>query len=1423
MASIVKKTNNKNITTKDRYYLQRSYRQIQARLKKGQPSDKLIEKYENSLKRSAEIVKKRRENLPKPQRGADALNSDLPVTTRWDEIAETINNNQVTIICGHTGSGKTTQIPQICLSLGLGARGKIAHTQPRRIAARTVAARIAEELDVTLGREIGYKVRFDEKHSKDTIVLLQTDGMLLAEIQQDRFLNNYEVIIIDEAHERSLNIDFLLGYLRQLLPKRPDLKLIITSATIDPERFAKHFSSNKHRALQSASSVNEEQGIATQDSSTYQADRRASRVAHDDVIRDNRRAMQGSNAPIVMVEGKTYPIETLYRPLITEPSTPLSGDEGDKKPSPFGRGLGEGKKISQEDDGDMIDGICQAVKELDDIHYGDTLVFLPTERDIRDTQEALEKLNLRHTEVLSLFARQTAAVQNAIFHPKNKRRIILATNVAETSVTVPRILNVIDTGIARISRYSHRSKIQRLPIEPISRASADQRKGRCGRIAAGVCLRLYSEQDYLSRDEFTDPEIKRTSLASVILQMANIGLGEIDQFPFVEPPEHKMIADGYKLLFELKAVERKKCQPKSRGELSRQASADSTSARTANEPNAENASLGFGITKLGRQMADLPIDPRFAAVLLYAKQHAVLDRLLPIVCALVVGDIKERPFGKEQVADTAHRLFAHKQSDFLFFNNVFDVLYPLFKKSKNQARKWAKKHYLSAMRVREWLFLVEQLAEQLNYKITLPDNISGGLMPDQSKKAQDKFANEYQGIHEALLVGFLDHVGSYQPEENDYIGARNKRFHIFPGSFLFKKKANHIVCAEIVESSRVYARQVAKIDLAWLVPLSSHLTKTIESEPMWSKKQGNVMAKQTIMLYGLPLVVGKLVPYARTEPQAAHDIFVRHGLVENAINTTVVEIAKNRGVYDKLLKLEEKSRSRDILIDENTFAELYFAVIPDSVYSAVTLKAWYAKADDETKKRLQFAESDFLLDEDHGVDSSDYPNFIHCHDQRLTLTYEFDPASERDGITVTIPLASLNAFSVTDFDYLVPAMLPDKVTALIKSLPKRYRRQFVPVAPYVEAILSAIETDKDSQLPLIEQIINVLAEKTTIKLTPDLFDVEKLDKHFLMNIAVTDKHGKVVAESRDLAALQAQYHDAASDDFNRTTQHVFAEVFKDAFPKHIAEIYKVQGKKITAYPALSQVDSGFKIELFDSAEKARQAHEQGVLAFIKKGLNKEITYIKKQVLNNPKLTLAYQALVANSGKDNTLIDDMVDAVLLQSYLKNLPRDEKAYQAIITQAKKTLVAEAQSLSKTILAILTHYRQARELMKPNWGYYADIDAQLNRLVYAGFISATPQSTTGGKLPDIARYVEGVVVRLNKAHLDPQKDAKWQAKIQPFVTQLVDKIGNKKLDKTLSDKVLDFAFLLEEYRLQVFAQGAVRVKGKVSEKRLRIARPN
>ena len=1321
---LIPKPNFEQLTTKDRYYVLHSYRQIQSRLQQHKPVEQLIEKYHGSLQRSAALIEERQNNLPKPKK-----NNDLPITGRWDEIAETIVNNPVSIICGHTGSGKTTQIPQICLDIGLGARGKIAHTQPRRIAARTVAARIAEELDTTLGKEIGYKVRFDGKYSKETTVLLQTDGMLLAEIQQDKFLNNYEVIIIDEAHERSLNIDFLLGYLHDLLPKRPDLKMIITSATIDPVRFAKHFS---HR---------------------------------------------GKPAPIIMVEGKTFPIKSIYRPL----------DD-------------DAKAVNASDSNDVIAGICRAVKELDDIHYGDTLVFLPTERDIRETQEALEKLNLGHTQILSLFARQTAAVQNAIFHPKNNRRIILSTNVAETSVTVPRILNVIDSGFARISRYSHKSKIQQLPIEPISRASADQRQGRCGRIAEGVCIRLYSEIDYLSRPEFTDPEIKRTSLASVILQMLAIGLGDIDKFPFVETPEHKMIADGYKLLFELQAVNEKQ-----------------------------------QVTQLGRQMASLPIDPRFAAVLLYAKKYAMLKRLLPIVCALVVGDIKERPFGKEQAADTAHRLFAHKQSDFLFYCNVFETVYPLFTKSKNQARQWAKKHYISVMRLRDWLFLLEQLAEQLDYQMTSPENnhkskptLGDGHFKMQCPNDKDKYENEYQGIHEALLVGFLDHVGSFQVDENDYIGARNKRFHIFPGSFLCKKRYNHVFCAEIVESSRVFARQVAKIDLAWLAPLSMHLTKTIESEPMWSKKKGNVMVKQTLLLYGLPIVVGKLVPYARSHPEGAYDIFVRQGLVENAINTSVPEIAKNRRIFERLLKLEEKSRSRNILIDENTFAEYYLNVIPNTVYSVFTLQEWYAQCDSAIKKQLQFREADFLLDEDHGVDSSEYPNFIDMYDQRLSLSYEFNPASKRDGITVSIPLASLNTFTSKDFDYLVPAMLKDKITALMKSLPKRYRRQFIPAEPYVTRILNHVQGDfNGTEKPLIDLMIELLEKQTNIQLTADLFDIEKLDKHFLMNIAVMHKRGEVLAEGRDLQALQADFHDVASADFNRSTRHVFAEFFRDDFPKDIAETYQIKDKKLTAYPALIQAQSEknavhnsvggkaslFKIELFDSREKAQVAHTQGVVAFVKQGLNKEVNYIKKQVLNNPQIALAYRALAIANDRKN-LLDDIVDAVLLQSYLRDLPRNESAYQGVITAAKKTLVAESQQLAQNILNILVLHRDARAQLKPTWRYFDDIDKQLSRMVYAGFISATPV----GRLADIERYLKGVGVRLKKAQLDPQKEAKWHSQMAPFLQKLDEMLGkNKRLDKTQPVAILDYAYLLEEYRLSIYAQGQVKVLGKVSEKRL------
>jgi len=1290
-----------SVTTADRFYLCRQLQNIQRRQRDGLPVDVMVRRFREKLRCSQRIVCENNKRLPKPESRAD-----LPVNQRWHDIASVIDEHQVVIICGHTGSGKTTQIPQICLSLGLGARGLIGHTQPRRLAARSVAARIAEELNTTLGKHVGYQVRFDKKRSRQTRVILQTDGMLLFDIQQDKYLSAYEVIIIDEAHERSLNIDFLLGYLRYLLPKRPDLKVIITSATIDSERLATHF----------------------------------------------------NQAPVITVAGKTFPVETLYRPLCSEAEDKMQ-------------------------DIDTIDGICRAIRELDTIHYGDTLVFLPTERDIRETADVLAKLNLRHTEILSLFARQTMALQQAIFHPKSKRRIILATNIAETSVTVPRILNVIDTGTARISRYSQRSKIQRLPIEPIAKASAAQRQGRCGRIAEGVCIRLYSEVDFNARPEFTDPEIKRTALAAVILQMQNLGLDEIGRFPFVDPPDHKMISDGYRLLFELQAIDAKN-----------------------------------NITPLGRAMVNLRVDPRFAAILLYAKRHAVLGRVLPIVVALIVGDIKERPHEKRQQADTAHRRFAHQQSDFLFFTEIFEHLYPLFKKSHRQARTWAKKHYLSVLRVREWFFLIEQLAEQLEYSLA-PNDLNTGVDTEAVPCQQmlvDKYANDYQRIHEALVVGFLDHVGAYQPEEKNYIGVRNKQFYLFPGSFLFKKQPRHIMCAEIVESSQVYARQVAKIDLNWLVPLCRHLSKTVQSEPFWSKKQGNVMAKQTTLLYGLPIVTGQLVPYARSHPEAAHDIFVEHGLVANAIDTTVPEIAENRRVFDKLYQLEEKTRHRDILIDEVQFAKRYFAVLPQTLYSAQTLKAWYAKASAAEKKALLFAKSDFLLKNDYAIDQQQYPNALWRYGKRLALTYVFDPSAEDDGVTVSLPLAMLNTFSALDFDYLVPALLPDKITALIRSLPKRYRRQFVPIADHVQPIVVALATRQD-QPPadsLIDAIIKALKKQTGIVLNAHLFDTTKLEKHLLMNLQVLDEHGKIMATGRDLRALQKRFHQAASAQFDRDTQAVFGDIYRDVFPESIAATYTVKGKQLVSYPALTVVDGGYKIALFEHRQAAAQAHRKGVLAFLQARLSKEIAYIKKHVLGDAKLALAYHALAAAKGKSRIdVLTEISTALLLQHYLSEVPRSRAAVESIINAAKKSLFGQAQEIAKTVFDILHSHRQARDLLNTNRRHYDDIDKQLSRLVYCGFIA----QTSGDRLPDIARYVKGIVIRLQKAALDPQKDFKWLVHFEHYNEALHTLIGDQPITAELPSPVLDFAYGIEEYHLSIVAQGQVMVKGKASEKRL------
>lgn len=1313
----IQKPDNAQLLTRDRHYIRRTYQNIQTRLKRNQPVDKVIEKYDNVLRKSAERVEKNRENLPKV-----IARGDLPVSKRWDEVAETIRENQVSIICGATGSGKTTKIPQICFDLGLGACGKIAHTQPRRLAARTVSARIADELQVDLGTGVGYKVRFDEKYNRDTHLLLLTDGMLLAEINNDRFLSDYEVIIIDEAHERSLNIDFLLGYLKQILPKRPDLKIIITSATIDPETFSKHF----------------------------------------------------NHAPIVMVEGKTFPVETLYlEPQVVN-----------------GEAVNDGK--GDEEHRDLFADIYQGVRDLDHIHYGDTLIFLPTERDIRDAQAELEKLKLPNTEVLALFARQSSAKQSAIFKPKDKRRIILATNVAETSVTVPRILNVIDSGLARISRYSPNTKIQRLPIERISQASADQRKGRCGRIAPGVCLRLYTQTDFDDRPEFTDPEIRRTGLASVILQMALLGLGDIDQFPFVEPPDTRLINDGYRLLYELHATDKQRT-----------------------------------ITKLGRDMARLPIDPRFARMLLRAQERHLLNEVLPIVCALVVGDFKERPYNKEAQAGQKHKIFADEQSDFLFFVKAFNAIYPLFKQSKNKALRFANSHFFSALRVREWLYLVEQLADDLGHSLTLPD-----IEPDDKGHIP-----AYQGIHECLLTGLSDHIGLYDRESRDFVGARNKRFHIFPGSFLFKKKYEHIVCAEIVESSRVYARQVAKIDFAWLEPLVTHLTKTVESEPHWVKSKGNVMAKQTVLLHGVPLIANRSVPLGKTDMAAAHDIFVRHAIVENALNTRIKAIGENRKTYEKLLKLEEKSRTRDILLDETRIADKYFDIIPEHVYSVPTFEKWAKSLANESI--LTFSEQDFLQSDELDIARGDYPDHMTIRGQKLKLSYEFDPASDADGITAKMPLSMLNSFTASDFDYLIPVMLPEKIDAMIRALPKRWRRMFIPIPAVVEAVIANM--DMDNRAPsLVDELIKQLEAVKGLKLTAADFDESKLDKHVRMNFALIDQHGKTVATDRDFAQLQAEYGEQAGKDFSRRTQSTFAEVFTDTFPTNIPNTHKLNN--LTAYPALVCTNSAadavkfaFKIELFDNEKDAINAHREGVLAFLHHRLHSSLKFIRKNYTKNAS-ALRYQALNDTSINDNalndkaskngkntatTLTDDLTDAVLRQTLGDALPRTRADYEKIETDVKKRLAETANRLSDDINVILERAQTIRDMLEKSKALIperkAELRSQLDRLVFAGFIA----QTKGGKLPNYPRYLKGLIVYLEKVRDNPTKDAHWQTQLAEFEAALNDKLTEHHahaLHRNLPEDVIEYAYSLEEYRLSVYAQSEVGAKIKVSAKKLR-----
>ena len=1025
---------------------------------------------------------------------------NLPVSQKKEAIYNAIKDNQVVIIAGETGSGKTTQIPKICLELGRGVKGYIGHTQPRRLAARSVAERIAHELNTTLGESVGYKVRFSDHVGDNTLVKLMTDGILLAELQQDKLLLQYDTIIIDEAHERSLNIDFILGYLKQLLPKRPDLKVIITSATIDPERFSKHF----------------------------------------------------NQAPIIEVSGRTYPVEVRYRPI--------GGDALDS-------------------DKDMTEGIIDAIDELSRESAGDILIFMSGEREIRDTAEALNKLQLRHTEVLPLFARLSNSEQNRIFQPHTGRRIILATNVAETSLTVPGIKYVIDTGYARISRYSYRTKVQRLPIEPISQASADQRKGRCGRVSDGICIRLYSEDDFISRAQFTDPEILRTNLASVILQMTSIGLGDISGFPFVQAPDKRNIQDGVRLLEELGALQ------------------EGTDNKGA-----------YRLTPMGKQLAQLPIDPRLARMVLEARKYGAVRELMVITSALSIQDPRERPMDKQQASDEKHRRFQDKDSDFLSLLNLWDYLKTQQKElSHSQFRKHCRQEFLNFMRVREWQDVYTQL-RQVVKELGFPIN---------SQPA------DFKSIHVALLSGLLSHIGQKDSDKQEFTGARNARFAIYPGSGLFKKPPKWTMVAELVETSRLWGRIAARIEAEWIEPIATHLVKHHYSEPHWSKAQGAVMANEKVTLYGLPIVASRLVNYGKIDPLLCRELFIRHALVEGDWQTRHAFFRENLKLRTEVEELEHKSRRRDILVDDETLFTFYDQRIPQDVISTRHFDKWWKIAQKNSPDLLSFEKSMLIKEDAKRVSALDYPNYWHQDNLKLRLTYQFEPGTAADGVTVHIPLPILNQVKDEGFDWQIPGIRHELVVALIKSLPKPIRRNFVPAPNYASAFLERVVTPEGE---LLDKLEKELRRMTGVTVERDSWQLEQVADHLKMTFRVVGDNNKTLAEGKDLNQLKARLKDkvqetlsaVADDGIEQQDLHIWS--FGD-LPQRYEQ--KRGSYSVKAYPALVDEKNSVGIKLFETETEQQAAMWQGIRRLLLLNIPSPIKYLHEKLPNKAKLGLYF--------------------------------------------------------------------------------------------------------------------------------------------------------------------------------------------------------
>jgi len=1195
---------------------------------------------------------------------------NLPVSQKQAEIAKAISEHQVVIIAGETGSGKTTQIPKICLALGRGVKGFIGHTQPRRLAARTVAARIAEEMESELGQYVGYKVRFTDQVSEQTHIKLMTDGILLAEIQNDRMLTQYDTIIIDEAHERSLNIDFILGYLKQLLPRRPDLKVIITSATIDPQRFSRHF----------------------------------------------------NKAPVIEVSGRTYPVDVRYRPLL------------------------EGS-----DDRDQLQGIFDAVQELAEEGLGDILIFMNGEREIRDTADALNKLGLRHTEVLPLYARLSNTEQNRVFQQHAGRRIVLATNVAETSLTVPGIRYVIDPGTARISRYSWRTKVQRLPIEPVSQASANQRKGRCGRVADGICIRLYSEEDFNNRPAFTDPEILRTNLASVILQMLALGLGNMEAFPFVEPPESRHIKDGLSLLKELEAVR----------EL----------------PGTRDQEPKLQLTDIGRQLSRIPLDPRLAKMVITAAQTGCLSEVMVITAGLSIQDPRERPMEKKQAADEQHKRFEDKDSDFLAFVNLWNYLKEQQDAlGSNPFRRMCQKEFLSYLRVREWQdihFQLRQTVKELGFK------------------ANHEPA-DFKTVHCALLTGLLSHIGNKDLEKPEFLGARNGRFHIFPASGLFKKPPKWVMAAELVETSRLYARVNAKIEPEWVEPLAAHLIKLHHSDPHWSKKNGAVMAKEKVTLFGLTLVNERTINFSRLDPVLCRELFIRRALVEGDFETRHRFFGDNRKLLAEVEELEHKSRRRDILVEDEDLFRFYDARLPEEVISSRHFDNWWKEAQKQDPELLNFEREMLMKGDAAHISDLDYPNFWQQGRLKLKLSYQFEPGEAADGVTLHIPLPLLNQVEVKGFEWLIPGLRHELLVALIKSMPKPMRKNFVPAPNYADALLASLNPE---QGPLLDEMERQLRRMTGVTVPREAWDWSAVPDHLKLTFRVVDDRHKLIAEGKDLEALkeslrgrvQETLSQVADDDIEQSglTLWSFGEL-----PQEYSQ--KRGGFEVKAYPALVDEKDSVSIQLVESAVAQQQLMWAGQRRLVLLNVPSPIKYLQEKLPNKAKLGLYFNPF----GKVAELIDDCIacgcDKLIAQH--GGLAWDEAGFEALKEFVRAELNDAVVEVASQVEAVLTLSHEIKKRLKGKMQLdtafaMSDIQLQLGNLIHKG---------------------------MEKLAIDPNRDRVYMLKVQSVEAEYKALLAKIPKSQLIPTEVANIRWMIEELRVSFFAQN-LGTPYPVSDKRV------